>query len=252
MKNPAKTALITGAASGIGRATALHLAASGHALILVDRYASVQTLAQELAQQGVEAFAQTVDVGIEADLVRVANVARSRPGGCAILVNCAGITPKQDGGAVPLENVSVASWEHTHRINLVAPMVLCRELIPAMATAGYGRVVNVASRAGRMYIALASLDYHASKAGLIGLTRALAGRYAAQGVTVNCVAPGRVDTPMAQQNHPDILAQAIAKIPAGRCAEPREIAASIAWLASEEASYVTGICLDVNGGMYMN
>jgi len=246
------TALITGAASGIGRATALRLAASGHPLILLDRDAKVHNLADTLTENGADVTAHILDIAVEADLVRVADAARKRPGGCAILINCAGVSPKHNGGPVPLEMLDVPSWEHTHRINLVAPMVLCRELIPAMAAVGYGRVVNIASRAGRMYVPPASLDYHASKSGLIGLTRALAGIYAGKGVTINCVAPGRVDSPMSEQTSPERLAQAQALIPAGRFAQPEEIAGAVAFLISDDAGYITGSCLDVNGGVYMH
>src|SRR5690606_19031434 len=147
--------------------------------------------------------------------------------GVAILVNCAGISPKGNGGPVPLEEVTVKDWEHCHRINLVAPFVFCRELIPKMAKAGYGRVVSISSRSARMHVGPASFDYHSSKAGLIGFSRALAGTYAEQGVTVNCVAPGRVDTPLTRTTRPELLEHARALIPARRFASPDEIAASV-------------------------
>jgi len=247
-----KTALITGAASGIGFALAARLARSGHALYLVDRSDALADAARQLREQGAAVHADQADVASEAELVRIGRQARERMEGCAILVNCAGITPKGNGGPIPLEQVTVDGWEHTHRINLVAPVVLCRELIPAMAQAGYGRVVNVASRAGRMHVPPASLDYHASKAGLIGVTRALAGIYADRGVTVNCVAPGRVDTPLTQSTRAELLDQARALIPMRRFASPDEIAAAIEFLVSPDASYVTGACVDANGGVYMN
>jgi len=247
-----KTALITGAASGIGFALAARLARSGHALYLVDRSDALADAARQLREQGAAVHADQADVASEAELVRIGRQARERMEGCAILVNCAGITPKGNGGPIPLEQVTVDGWERTHRINLVAPVVLCRELIPAMAQAGYGRVVNVASRAGRMHVPPASLDYHASKAGLIGVTRALAGIYADRGVTVNCVAPGRVDTPLTQSTRAELLDQARALIPMRRFASPDEIAAAIEFLVSPDASYVTGACVDANGGVYMN
>src|SRR3546814_8153948 len=146
----------------------------------------------------------------------------------------------------------VKDWEYCHRINLVAPFVLCREIIPQMVAAGYGRVVNIASRAGRMHVPPAGLDYHASKSGLIGMSRALAGIYAEYGITVNCVAPGRVDTPLTNTTRPELLEHAKSLIPARRFSSPDEIAASVEFLVSPDASYVTGSCIDVNGGVYMN
>jgi len=246
------TALITGAAGGIGLAVAERLALTGYALYLTDCSERVHDLARALSAKGTEAWAETADLAIEADLMRVARNAQEKLQGCAVLINCGGMTLKVDGGPIPLEALDVAAWEHVHRVNLVAPIVLCRELIPGMAQAGYGRVVNVASRAGRMHVPPAGLEYHASKAGLIGVSRALAGIYADQGVTINCVAPGRVDTPMTKATNQALLAQAKAAIPARRFALADEVASAIEFLASPGASYITGSCLDVNGGVYMN
>jgi len=247
-----RTALITGAASGIGLALAKRLADSGHTLYLTDRNEDVHDVARSLSAQGAGAWAETADLALEADLTRIARNARERLQGCAILINCGGMTLKVDGGPIPLEALDIGAWELVHRVNLMAPIVLCRELLPHMATAGYGRVVNVASRAGRMHVPPAGLEYHASKAGLIGVSRALAGIYAHQGVTINCVAPGRVDTPMNQATNQALLARAKAGIPVGRFASADEIAASIEFLVSPDAAYITGSCLDVNGGVYMN
>lgn len=246
-----KTALITGAASGIGLALASRLASTGHTLYLLDRSETVATTAEQLRALGADVLYEVVDVSIEADLIRTSRNARERMEGCAILVNCAGVSPKGNGGPIPLKDLTVEGWEYTHRINLVAPVMLCREMIPFMAEAGYGRVVNIASRAGHMHVGPAGLDYHASKAALIGVSRALAGIYAEQGVTVNCVAPGRVDTPLSKTTRPELLEQARNLIPARRFASPDEIAASIEFLVSFDASYVTGSCMDVNGGAYM-
>jgi len=246
------TALITGAGGGIGIALAERLASSGHALYLTDRDERVHDVARRLSEQGATVWAETADLALEEDLTRVAAHAQEKLHGCAILVNCGGMTLKVDGGPIPLQALEVAAWEQVHRVNLVAPVVLCRELIPGMAQAGYGRVINVASRAGRMHVPPAGLEYHASKAGLIGVSRALAGIYADRGVTINCVAPGRVDTPMNKVTSPALQAQAKAAIPAGRFASADEVAAAIEFLASPAASYITGSCLDVNGGVYMN
>lgn len=246
------TALITGAASGIGLAIAKRLAASGHNLYLVDRDKKINTIATELGTSKEKIFTRTADIAQEEEVIQFANDAIEKLGNIAILVNCAGISPKGNGGPIPLEELTVESWEYCHRVNLVAPFILCRELIPQMSKYGYGRVVNISSRSGRMYVPPAGLDYHASKAGLIGLSRALAGIYAQHGVTINCVAPGRVDTPLSQTTRAELLEHAKSMIPARRFSSPDEIAASVEFLVSPDASYITGSCLDVNGGAYMN
>lgn len=246
-----KTALITGAASGIGLALAKRLAATGHNLYLLDRDPNIAQITSQLGR-GADVFTKVADVSLEADIVASAKDAIHKLGGVSILVNCAGILPKGNGGPIPLEEVTVEGWERCHRINLLAPFLFCRELIPQMAAAGYGRVVNISSRSGRMHVPPASLDYHSSKSGLIGFSRALAGIYSEKGVTVNCVAPGRVDTPLTQLTSAELLEKAKELIPARRFASPDEIAASIEFLVSPDASYITGSCIDVNGGAYMN
>lgn len=247
------TAFITGAAGGIGSALAKRLARTGHNLFLTDYNESVHELATALTNEyKIQAWSECADISDEEALRALAARAIETMGGCAILVNCAGVSPKGNGGPIPLESVTIAEWDKVMRINLTAPFILCQEIIPQMAQAGYGRVVNVASRSGRMHVPPAGLDYHASKAGMIGLSRALAGIYACNGVTVNCVAPGRVDTPMTKTTKPELLAQAQQLIPARRFASPDEIAASIEFLVSPDASYISGSCMDVNGGVYMN
>ncbi|MVW77572.1 SDR family NAD(P)-dependent oxidoreductase [Bordetella sp. 02P26C-1] len=246
------TALITGAASGIGLAVAKRLAETGHDLYLLDRSPNIEAITADLSPNAGKVFTRVADVSKEEEIVAATKDAIEKLGGVAILVNCAGISPKGNGGPVPLEEIKVEDWEYCHRINLVAPFVFCRELIPQMAKAGYGRVVSISSRSARMHVGPASFDYHSSKAGLLGFSRALAGTYAEQGVTVNCVAPGRVDTPLSRTTRPELLEHAKTLIPARRFASPDEIAASVQFLVSPDASYITGSCVDVNGGAYMN
>jgi 3-oxoacyl-[acyl-carrier protein] reductase len=162
-----------------------------------------------------------------------------------------GIHPKNHGKPFQLPEIATSDFETVLRINLTAPFLLCRELMPAMQENRWGRVINITSRAGRTYVGPVGIHYSASKAGLIGMTRQLAGEYARYGITVNCIAPGRIETPLANTSSPDIIADAVKAIPAQRMGMPEEIGAAAGFLASEGASYLTGIVIDVNGGVFM-
>jgi len=246
-----RSALVTGSASGIGLAIAELLSLSGMRVLLADRSDEVRSAAERLSTLGGHAEPFVVDLGDETGVLALAEHARTQFGGCDVLVNNAGINPKKDGARFPTPEISLADWDNVLRINLTAPFLLCRELMPAMRRAKWGRVLNITSRAGRTYMPSATLHYSATKAGLIGMTRQLAGEFASDGITVNCVAPGRVDTPLSRQTTPEISAKLLAAIPMGRGATADEIAAVVAFLASETAGYVTGACLDVNGGSFM-
>jgi 3-oxoacyl-[acyl-carrier protein] reductase len=167
-------------------------------------------------------------------------------------VNNAGISPKQNGKKVPLELIPLAQWDLTLNINLRAPLLLSQLVLPGMRERGFGRIVNVSSRAARAPSGIAGADYVASKSGLVGLTKAIAQDFAAFGITANSVAPGSVDGPMQLQNDAATRAAALAKIPIGRLSSPDEIADAIAFLASREAGYITGVTLDINGGVVMS
>jgi 3-oxoacyl-[acyl-carrier protein] reductase len=243
-----RAALVTGSAMGIGRAIATHLAQNGCRVLLADRSPEVMDVAAEL---GARAAAICVDLSEEDEVLELAERARREFGGCDILVNNAGINPKNQGQPYRMEELSTELWNLVLRTNLGAPFLLCRELIPPMRERGWGRVVNVASRAGRTYLGHVNLAYSTSKAGLIGLSRQLGGENASFGITVNIVAPGRIDTPLSRQNAPDVLERIVAGIPANRSGIPDEIAAAVTFLASDAASYITGACLDVNGGAFI-
>jgi 3-oxoacyl-[acyl-carrier protein] reductase len=244
-------ALVTGAASGIGLAIARALLARGDAVMLTDRDPRVHSIADEFRQQGWSAHAQTADLANLSEARALARNAETQLGGCDILVNNAGISPKRSGlPPSPLE-VDDGEWEETLRVNLSAPFVLCRELLPGMIERRHGRIVNIASRAGRTFVGPAATHYAASKAGLIGMTRHLAGLYAGDGITVNAIAPGRIETPLSSTSSAAVLQAAVAAIPARRLGTPDEIAAAALFLASDGAAYMTGVCLDVNGGVYM-
>jgi 3-oxoacyl-[acyl-carrier protein] reductase len=252
MTTPPRSILVTGSASGIGLAIAERFAADGVRLLLADRSASILEIARRLAVNGCEAEGFVVDLSEEAQVVALAEHTRTRYGGCDVLVNNAGMHPKKEGGSYKLPDIPTTDWEFVLRVNLTAPFVLCRELVPLMKPKGWGRVINMASRAGRTYIAPAGVHYAASKAGLIALTRQIAGDYARWGITANAIAPGRIETPLSNQSSPEVIARAVAGIPARRVGTVAEIAATAHFLASEGAGYMNGTCLDVNGGVFMS
>lgn len=207
MTTPIRSILVTGAASGIGLAIAERFAADGERLLLADRSASILEVARRLAVNGCEAEGYVVDLAEEAQVLALAAHTRSRFGGCDVLVNNAGMHPKKEGGSFKLADVPTSDWDLVLRVNLTAPFLLCRELVPLMKPKGWGRVVNIASRAGRTYIPQAGVHYAASKAGLIALTRQIAGDYARFGIAANAIAPGRIETPLSNQTAPEIIAK---------------------------------------------
>jgi 3-oxoacyl-[acyl-carrier protein] reductase len=241
-------ALITGAAAGVGAAVAEKFVREGRRVLLADCTPAVHELAERL---GPLAQAMVVQWDVEAEIVALAVHAREGFGGCGILVNSAGTQAKHQAQPTLTEEVSTVHWEKVMRINLTAPFLLCRELIPTMRMKGWGRVVNVASHAGRTYVQHSALAYSTSMAALIGITRQLGGENAACGVTVNCVAAGPLDTPAAPLDPSYSSEQARRKIPAARLGTTEELAAAVAFLASHDAAYITGACLDVNGGAFI-
>ena len=241
--------LITGAASGIGLAVSQRFARCGHRLFLVDRDRKVIDVATTLGSDQCQAV--VVDLGDTAQTLSMAQTALAAWGGIDILVNNAGISPKRQGQPPKPTEIDLEEWEEVMRINVTAPFLLSREVVSGMVERGFGRIINTASRAGRTFVGPAGTHYAASKAALIGMTRHFAGLYAAHGVTANCVAPGRIETPLSNTSASSVLAAAVTAIPAHRMGTPDEIAATVEFLASETAAYITGACIDVNGGAFM-
>ena len=238
-----RVAVITGGAQGIGYATAERMLQSGASVVLWDIDAPLLAQAREvLSALGRVATAQ-VELTEEASVAAACAQAIAEFGRIDILVNNAGIT----GGNAPTWELAPEVWRRVIEVNLIAPYLTCRAVVPQMRKQGWGRIVNVASVAGKEGDPNAS-HYSASNAGLIALTKSLAKELATQGILVNAVAPAAANTAMfatMTRQHIDFM---LGKIPMGRFIEVQEIAAGICWLASADCSFTTGSVLDLSGG----
>ena len=241
-----RIALVTGGSQGIGRACALELARAGATVALAARNeAKLAEAAAEIAAAGGTAAAFALDVASEDSIKTGAKAVIERFGKVEILVNNAGIT--RDGLVMRMKR---ADWDDVLSTNLTGAFLLTQTLLSQMLRNRWGRIVNITSVVGETGQA-GQVNYAASKAGLIGMTRALAREVGSRGITVNAVAPGYIETPMTavlDQKQRDAM---MAQIPLGRAGTDAEIGACVAFLASDGAAYITGHVLDVNGGMFM-
>lgn len=238
--------LVTGASQGIGRACALELARAGATVALAARNeAKLAEVVAEIEGAGGQGAAFALDVASEESIKTGAKAVLDRFGKVEILVNNAGIT--RDSLVMTMKR---ADWDDVLATNLTGAFLLTQALIRPMLKNRWGRIINVSSVVGRTGQA-GQVNYAATKAGLIGLTRSLAREVASRGITVNAVAPGYIETPMTAVLDEKLRAEMIASIPLGRAGTDLEIAQSVAFLASDAAAYITGHVLDVNGGMFM-
>lgn len=230
-------AVITGGAQGIGFATAARFLASGAEVVLWD--VNGDALAKAVAELGAGASGVTLDLTDEAAVSAAAKAA----GTVDILVNNAGIT----GGNAKTWDLDPAVWRQVMAVNLEAPFLTCRALVPGMIARGYGRIVNIASIAGKEGNPNAA-HYSASKAGGMALTKSLGKELAGTGVIANAVTPAAARTPIFDQMSQEHIDYMLSKIPLNRFLETEEIAGMIAWLSSEECSFSTGAVFDISGG----
>ena len=248
-KSPARTALVTGAAAGIGLATAKHLSRNGFVVVMADRDA--QALAAAGTAVGQPSMTIAIDVAELCAGQEIDSAIRRRFAPVSVLVNNAGIAPKHKGKPADALEVSLEEWALVFAVNLTSPLMMCKQFLPSMIEQGWGRIINLSSLAGRTTAQVNGAAYMTSKAGILGLTRHMAAVYARFGVTSNAVAPGRVRTALAEAAGSQAEINYSQRAPVGRIGRPEEVAAAIAFLASEESGFVNGAVIDVNGGIAM-
>ncbi len=239
-----RVAIVTGAAEGIGFAVARRLAAAGARVAIADiDGAAARRAAERITQDGGAALGVAADVADERAVQEMVRQVRDELGDADILVNNAGIV----GDTNDVQDFAIDAWDRALAVNLRGVFLCCRFVLPGMQAKGRGRIVNVASIAGkegnpRM------CAYSASKAGVIGFTKSLAKEVARQNILVNAVAPAVIATRLSDELEPSVLAYMVERIPMGRVGQPEEVAALIHWLCGDECSFTTGQCLDISGG----
>ena len=245
-----RIALVTGAAKGIGLATSQKLIAAGCQVVMVDR------LPIDLGKLGLStenALAFAGDVSDAAFLLRLKEQIESRLGVVSIFVNNAGISPKRpDGRSSGILEVTLDEWSKVLMINLTTVMQLSQLFLPGMRAQKFGRIVSLSSLAGRSKSVVAGPSYMASKAGILGLMRAIASEMGPEGITANCVAPGRILTDMSMQAGEEVNRRYAEQIPVRRLGTADEVADTIVFLCAESSGFINGATIDINGGFFMS
>lgn len=239
-----KIAIVTGAGQGIGRAIAHRLANAGADVAILDlNQPAVETVAKELENLGREVIPIQADVSESLDVNTAVEMVISKFGRVDILVNNAGIA----GRTLPLTDLDESDWNAVIDVNLTGVFLCCKAVIGPMIAQDYGRIVNIASIAGKEGNPT-MIPYSVSKAGVICLTKALAKEVTDYNIRVNAVSPAVIETPIMDGMAQSTIDYMVSKIPLGRIGKPEEVAAVVNFLASDEASFVTGQCYDVSGG----
>ena len=246
-----KVAVITGACGAIGTAISERLGADGWRLVLIDISDDVHSAAERLNASGLSAKGVQLDIAKKSDVDQLPQLIGDWYQNVSALVNNAGISPKLNGTKRDVIDMPVEEWSRVIDVNLTGTFLITQSLLRPMIDKRWGRVVMIASQAARTRTKVPAAHYQASKAGMIGLARVLAGEVAKFGVTVNSIAPGRVESEMTSKVSSAANAKIAEDTPAGRMGKPKEVAGAVAYLCSEDASYSVGAIIDVNGGHFM-
>lgn len=238
-----RVAIVTGSGRGIGRAIALKLAEAGASVVVNDIDKAAEAVAQEIRAMGKQSQAVMADVSSASDVAKLIETATATYDRIDILVNNAGINRDQ-----LLIRMSDDDWDKVINIDLKSVFLCTRAVLRPMIKQRWGRIISLSSIVGLIGNA-GQANYASAKAGIIGFTRSVAREVASRGITANAVAPGFIDTEMTQQLSQNQRQELIARIPSGRLGSPEDVAAAVCFLASEEASYITGQVLTIDGGM---
>ncbi|MFC2044233.1 3-oxoacyl-[acyl-carrier-protein] reductase [Chloroflexota bacterium] len=241
-----KVAIVTGSGRGIGQTIALKLAKYGAKIIVNDISDSVQKVSEEINAMNRESSAIVADVSLSSDADRLVETTISTYGRIDILVNNAGITRD-----ALLLRMSDEDWDRVINVNLKSVFLCTRAVLRPMIKQRWGRIINIASIVG-IVGNIGQANYASAKAGMIGFTRTTAKETASRGITVNAIAPGFIDTPMTQKLKEDQRQELMKRVPVGYFGSPEDVAEAVAFLASEEARYITGHVLNVDGGMVIS
>ncbi len=252
MKFENRVVLVTGSTRGIGKGIAEAFAAEGAKVIINGVTPErVDETVRELRDKGYDAFGSVFDTADFAEVMKAVDTVRKDIGPVEILVNNAGISPKKNGQKVEFRHMDYEDWARVVDVNLNGVFNCCRAVINDMIEAGYGKIVNISSAFARYYAPMSMAHYMATKTAVLGLTRSISGETCQFGINCNAVAPGRTWTEMTRGVPEEVNNAFMKTIPAGRFAEVEEMAAAVLFLASDEAAYIHGATLDVNGGSCM-